>query len=165
MKKLLFLPLLFLALFTITSCDSDSDTPEPISGLTETEKNLYGTWKMDSEDYKYYDENGQEIHATGQTGLNNMFEYKDDGTVRFKIGEDPTWNTRKYDLEQDSNPKMLNVYNGAGDEVEIAYRIEKLTSSEMVLVHEYDENVMYEVNGEEFEAAKAVKTYNYTKQP
>ncbi len=119
---------------------------------------------MNSEDYKYYDENGGVVHTTGQNNLNNIFEYQEDGMLRFKIGEDPTWYTRKYDLEQDSNPKMLNVYNAAGDEIEIAYRIEKLTASEMVLVHEYDENVTYEINGEDFEAAKAVKTYNYTKQ-
>src|SRR5690606_3201653 len=103
----------------ITSCD-DKDEPTPDTGLTETERNLYGTWKMNSEDYKYYGENGQEVHRTGQNDLNNTFEYNDDGTLRFKIGEDPTWYTRKYDLEQESNPKMLNVYNTAGDEIEIA---------------------------------------------
>lgn len=160
MKKLLFLPLLFIALFAMTSCDKDDPTPEQPT----IEQTLYGNWKMNSEDYKYYDASGAVIHTTGQSDLNNVFEYKSDGTVRFKIGEDPTWYTRKYDLEKDGSPQMLNVYNPAGDEVEIAYKIQSLTATEMVLVHEYDENVTYEKDGVNYDAARAVKTYNYTKQ-
>ncbi|WP_299707850.1 hypothetical protein [uncultured Pontibacter sp.] len=118
---------------------------------------------MNTEEYKYYDENGTVVHTTGQENLNNQFEYKNDNTVRFKIGEDPTWYTRKFDLELDGDPKMLNVYNAAGDEVEIAYRIQKLTATEMVLVHEYD-NDTYEKDGETYEAAKVAKTYTYVKQ-
>lgn len=161
MKKLLFFPLLFLALFTVTSCDDDSDNPTPTPTLTETEQNLFGNWKMNSFEEKYYDESGTVIHTSGDV-QNSLFEYKEDGTLRYKIGEDPSWNTRKYDLEQESSPKMLNVYNAAGTEVEIAYRIEKLTATEMVLVHEYN-NATYEIDGAPYEAARVTKTYNYTK--
>lgn len=162
MKKILFFPLLFLALFTITSCnDDDDDTPTPV--YTETQQMLFGNWRMHAFNEDYFNDNDEVMHNYSQQELNNLFEYKEDGTMRFKGEEDPNWGTRKYDVSESGNERTLNVYNAAGTQIETAYKIEKLTATEMVLVDAYDYGSYKDADGNDVTSRRVVKTYEYSK--
>lgn len=162
MKKLLFLPLLVLALFT-TGCNNDSDENGPI--FSETEQLIFGNWKMHAINEDYYNDNDEVVHNFNQDGLNNLFEYKQDGTFRFKGEEDENWNNGKFVIEETDGEKKFVVLPASGNRAEATtiYTIENLTATEMVLVDAYDYASYKDENGNEVISRRVVKTYTYEK--
>src|SRR5690349_15449684 len=130
MKNFLFFPLLFLALFTITSCNDDDDTPAPV--FTETEQLIHGNWRMHTINEDYFNDANEVVHSFFQDELNNQFEYKQDGTFRFKGEEDQNWGTGKYVIEESDGVKRFVVLPASGNRAEATtiYTIDKLTATE-----------------------------------
>ena len=164
MKKLLFFPLILLVLFTVTSCnDDDDDTPAPV--FTETEQMIFGNWKMHSFNEDYYDDNGDVVHNISQDNLNNLFEYQEDGTFRFKGEEDENWSNGKFVIEETGGEKKFVVLPASGNRAEATtiYTIETLTATEMVLIDAYDYAPYNDENGNEVISRRVVNTYNFQK--
>jgi hypothetical protein len=162
MKKLLFFPLILLVLFTVTSCnDDDDDTPAPV--FTETEQMLFGNWRMHSLNYDFFDDNDEVVHNEQATNLNNLFEFRQDGTVRFKGEEAENWDTRKYEVAENGGVRTLTVMNASGgtDNASV-YTIETLTATELVLTEAYDYET-YMKDGEEHVSRRVEKTFEYSK--
>lgn len=161
MKKLLFLPLLLLVLFTITSCDSDDEDKGPV--FTETEKQIHGNWRMHTYNYDFYNDADEVVHNEKMENLDNRFEFKTDGTVRFKGEEAQNWDTRDYVVEESNGVKTLTVMNASGGrENASVYTIETLSATEMVLSEAYDYE-SYTKNGETKVSRRVEKTYKYQK--
>ncbi|WP_018478687.1 hypothetical protein [Pontibacter roseus] len=162
MKKLLFLPLLVLALFT--SCSKDDEENGPAA--TETEKMIFGNWKMHAYNYDYYNDNNEVVHNENRTNLDNRFEFKSDGTVRFKGEEAENWDSRKYVVEEDGTKKMIVILpaNGNRAEATTIYTVENLTATDMVLTESYNfEKYGVDANGKDLISAKVEKKYEYSR--
>ena len=163
MKKLLFFPLILLALFTVTSCNDDDDsTPAPV--FTETEQMIFGNWKMHSYNFDFYDDNDEVVfNENRDNNLNNLFEFKQDGTVRFKGEEAENWETRKYEVEENGGVRTMTVMNASGGRENAAvYTIETLSATDMVLTEAYDYET-YTKDGQEYVSRRVEKTYEYSK--
>jgi hypothetical protein len=161
MKKLLFLPLLVLALFTSCSKD-DSDDNGPI--FSETEQMIFGNWKMHTINEDYYNDSDEVVHNFNQSGLSNLFEYKQDGTFRYKGEEDANWSSGKYVIEEKDGKKLFVVLPASGVRADATtmYTIDKLTANELVLIDAYA-GESYTKDGQTYVSARVVKSYTYEK--
>lgn len=161
MKKLLFLPLLLLVLFTTGCGKDDSDDNGPV--FSETEQMLFGNWRMHSFNYDFYNDNDEIVHNESIENIDNRFEFKQDGTVRFKGEQAENWDSRKYEVSENGGVKTLTVMNASGGtENASVYTIETLTATEMVLSEAYDYET-YTKDGEQHVSRRVEKTYNYSK--
>lgn len=118
---------------------------------------------MHTYNYDFYNDADEVVHNEKMENLDNRFEFKTDGTVRFKGEEAQNWDTRDYVVEESNGVKTLTVMNASGGrENASVYTIETLSATEMVLSEAYDYE-SYTKNGETKVSRRVEKTYKYQK--
>lgn len=126
--KRLFTLLLFAAALSWSGCtkDNNDNTIDPAQ--------LVGTWELTKDYYAEYDEWDEEWGA--EFGYILTIEFRADGTAKTHYEETDYSSDREYTYTIES--KMLTMTDLKDPDYPEIIRIEKLTSSELVLAYDYE---------------------------
>ena len=126
--KRLFTLLCCAAALSWSGCtkDNDDNTVDPAQ--------LVGTWELTKDYYAEYDEWDEEWGA--EFGYIRTIEFRADGTAKTHLDDQGYILDREYTYTIES--KMLTMTDPEYPDHPEIYRIEKLTSSELVLAYDYE---------------------------